>query len=58
MKKVFLFAVIAIAIVSCGPKKAEQVAEVQDSIISVDTVAPDTVVTDTTVVTMDSVAVK
>lgn len=56
MKKVILFAVIAIAIVSCGPKKANQTVVNQDSLTNVDTVSTE-VVNDTTSVKVDTASV-
>lgn len=58
MKKLILFAVIAIAIVSCGPKKVEPAATNQDSIATVDTLQNDSVATDSAAVKADSTATK
>lgn len=60
MKKVFLFAVVVFAIVSCGPKKVEQTVEEQDSLVNVDTLpaADSTKVDSSSVVKVDTVAVK
>ncbi|VBB46512.1 conserved exported hypothetical protein [uncultured Paludibacter sp.] len=58
MKKLFLFAVIAVAVVSCGPKKTEQATVNQDSIVTVDTVKTDSVKVDSAVVKTDTAVVK
>ncbi|MFV0471898.1 MAG: hypothetical protein ACK5L7_07690 [Paludibacteraceae bacterium] len=60
MKKVFFLAVIAVAIVSCGPKKTEQTVVEEDSIVSVDTIITnDSTVVDSTVsIVGDTISVK
>lgn len=56
MKKILLIAVVALAIASCGPKKADSTATEQDSIVNVDTISADTTQVDS--VKVDTVAVK
>lgn len=55
MKKLILITVVALAIVSCGPKKTEQTVVNQDSITTVDTVNTEVISTDST--TVDTAAV-
>lgn len=58
MKKLFLFAVIAFAIASCGPKKVEPATTGEDSIVKIDTLKADTLKADTTASKTDSVVAK
>ena len=58
MKKLFLFAVIAFAIASCGPKKVESATTGQDSIVKIDTLQADTLNADSAASKTDSVVAK
>jgi PBP1b-binding outer membrane lipoprotein LpoB len=49
MKKVLLFFVVAMALASCAPKKAEDATKVDSTTVKVDTAKVDTAKVDTTV---------
>lgn len=58
MKKLILYAAVALTIVSCGPKSADKNASAQDSIVTVDTIKADTVKVDSATVKVDTTVVK
>jgi PBP1b-binding outer membrane lipoprotein LpoB len=49
MKKVLLFCVVAMALASCAPKKAEEAPKTDSTTVKVDTAKVDTAKVDTTV---------
>ena len=49
MKKVLLFFVVAMALASCAPKKAEEATKVDSTTVKVDSAKVDTAKVDTTV---------
>ena len=50
MKKVLLFCVVAMALASCAPKKAEEAPKTDSTVVAVDSVKADTVKVDTAAV--------